>query len=296
MRKRYIRYNITMAVLSIIIAIILILQLTLELSDEVSFFLTLIDFIIWLIFVVDYIVRLRKSRNKKKFIKKNLIDLVAITPLYSIFKVFNILKILRIGRLARLSELTKVIRVLAIMRRTNKNLSEFMRTNNFNYTLGIAMIIVFSGSIIMSYVEDISVGSAMWWSIVTFTTVGYGDIYPKTSLGRIVASILMIMGIGFIGSVTSTFSAYFIKKEEEKNKLEEKIPNDEIKNKVYISNISDKLNKTEKNKIISAKEENISTYKDEVIKDISNKLKDFDKLSRNEVESICNMLQALKEK
>ena len=55
-----------------------------------------------------------------------------------------------------------------------------------------------------------SIPDAMYWSIITLTTVGYGDITPYTTLGRIVASTLMILGIGFIATLTAAVSAYFL--------------------------------------------------------------------------------------
>jgi len=285
MRKKYIAYNITMALLSVVIGIILIIQLTMNLSHEIEMLLTAIDFIIWVIFVVDYVVRIYKSKNKKKFIRRNLIDLISIIPLYSIFRVFKGLKILKIGRLARIAEVSKVVRILAITRRTNKNISEFMKTNNFNHTIGIAMIIIFVGSVIMSYVEKISIGDALWWSIVTVTTVGYGDISPKTALGRIVASVLMIMGIGFIGSLTSTLSTYFIKKEEEKHRAKEE-QEEEIASDLQI------LKLKENKKMKFSKDE----YKNNIIEDIIKRIETFDELSTDEINTMCNVLKSLKEK
>ncbi|MGL4911108.1 MAG: potassium channel family protein [Romboutsia sp.] len=296
MRRKYIVYNMTMAILSLIIAIILVLQLTLNLSYEMEILLTTIDFTIWVIFVVDYVVRFYKSRNKKKFFKRNLIDLISIIPLYSIFRVFKSLRILKIGRLARLSELSKIIRVLAITRRTNKNVSEFMKTNNFNYTIGIAMVIIFLGSVLMSYVEDISLGNALWWSIVTVTTVGYGDVTPITPLGRIVASILMIMGIGFIGSLTSTLSTYFIKKEElrystKKIDIEKE---KESKEEIVESIEGTKENKTMNKKIKKSQFSN-KKYKNAIINDLVVRLENFDNISQEELKTMCNVLISLKE-
>jgi voltage-gated potassium channel len=280
-----------MALFSVVITIILILQLTMDLSYKTEKLLVAIDFIIWIIFVIDYVVRLYKSRNKKKFIKRNLIELISIIPLYSIFRVFKTLKILEISRLARLSELSQVLRVLAIMKRTNNNLSEFMKTNNFDRAISIAMIIIFVGSVIMSYVEQISIGDALWWSIVTVTTVGYGDISPQTAIGRIVASVLMIMGIGFIGSLTSTLSTYFIKKEE---KIKEKIESttEQYINEEEITSDLEVINLKENKKMKFSKDE----YKNNIIEDIIKRIEKFDELSIEEINTMCNVLKSLKEK
>jgi voltage-gated potassium channel len=68
------------------------------------------------------------------------------------------------------------------------------------------------GTIGISYAENLVFGDALWWSFVTTTTVGYGDISPKTALGKLIAVMLMIVGIGFLGMLTGTISTYFINK------------------------------------------------------------------------------------
>jgi voltage-gated potassium channel len=177
---------------------------------------------------------------------------------------------------------SQVIRVLALTKKTSKNISEFMKTNNFNYTIGVAMVIIFIGSLIMSYVEKINIGDALWWSIVTVTTVGYGDISPQTVLGRMVATVLMIMGIGFIGSLSSTLSTYFIKKEKTKQcEKEEEIASD-------LEIIKLKENKKAK----FSKDE----YKNNIIEDIIKRIEKFDELSTEEINTMCNVLKSLKGK
>lgn len=307
MRRKYIIYNAIMAILSLVIAIILVLELTLDLSYEAQFILNSIDLIIWIIFVADYVIRLYKSKSKTKFVKRNLIDLISIIPVYSIFRVSKAIRILTIGRIARISELSKVIRILAITRRSNKNLSEFMKTNNFNYTVGIAIVIIFAGSVTMSYVENISLGDALWWSIVTVTTVGYGDISPVTPLGRIVASILMIMGIGFLGSLTSTLSTYFIKKEKlkyqemlkENEELQEQNEKEEIieilDGEQAIDNDDDKKDNNINIKIPENINQNEIEYKNSIVKDIINRLEKFDQITEEELKTMFKVLMSLKD-
>lgn len=266
-----------MALLSVIIAIILILQLTIDLSYRTRIIFNIIDFLIWVIFTIDYLNRLYNSENKVKFFKRNLIDIISIIPMYQIFHIFRALNFLKLGKITRLTELSQLIRVLAIIRRSNKNLYQFMRTNNFNYTAGIAIIIIFSSAIIMSAIEKMNLGDAFWWSIVTFTTVGYGDIYPHSIFGKIIASILMIMGIGFIGSLTSTFSTYFINKEEQ-------IRRENTLKDVELKSIKDK------DELVYIKNES----KEKIIKDIVNRILNFDDLSIEELDSICSILYLLK--
>ena len=277
MRKKYIIYNLTMAMLSIVVAIILIIQLNTKLNNTINKFLTTIDFIIWLIFVFDYFIRLYKSKNKRKFIKKNIIDLLSIIPINTIFTVFRALNLIKIGKVTRLGKSIKVLKILTVSGRLKRNFDEFIKTNNFNYTLSIAVSIVFIGSVIMSMVENISLGDAIWWSIVTVTTVGYGDISPVTPMGRIVASILMIMGIGFISSLTSTLSTYFIKRDQKRH---EKI------NQIVKPIDLKELNNTSSN--------TNDDYKRIVVGYSIEKLKNFDSLSKEELKKIFDNLSLLK--
>lgn len=257
MRKKYIYYNITMAILSLIVAIILILELTLNLNKTTLKILYTIDFFIWVIFVIDYFKRLYKSRNKKKFIKRNIIDLISIIPLYTILAVFRILNILKIGKVSRIANISKVVRIFGVFKKSKTNFEIFIKTNNFNYTLLIGILVLIVSSILMTFIEKIDFFDSLWWSIVTVTTVGYGDIYPKTILGKIVATILMFMGIGLIGSLTSTISTYFINKENKSN------------------------------------EEN---YKTKILKDSIKSLQDFDNISKEDLRKIFDVLNSLKEK
>ncbi|MBC8631648.1 potassium channel family protein [[Eubacterium] tenue] len=282
-RKKRIIYNIIMAFLSLAIATILIVQLTLKLGYNSEIILTNIAYTIWAIFVIDFVIRFFISTDKKIFIKNNIIDLISIIPFHTFFILLSNLGVFHLdSKYIILLKLVMVLRIVAIVKRSNSNFYRFMRTNNFSYTLFIALIIIFLSSIAMSYFEKWNIGDSLWWSIVTVTTVGYGYICPKTFSGRIVASILMIFGIGFIGSLTSTLSTYFIKKEN--------IRHHHHKKKNNYSILEDSI----KDVFIGARFSK-DEYKDMVILDIVNRLENFDDLSKDEISTMCNVLNSLKD-
>lgn len=282
-RKKRIIYNIIMAFLSLAIATILIVQLTLKLGYNSEIILTNIAYTIWAIFVIDFVIRFFISTDKKIFIKNNIIDLISIIPFHTFFILLSNLEVFHLGnKYIILLKLVMVLRIVAIVKRSNSNFYRFMRTNNFSYTLFIALIIIFLSSIAMSYFEKWNIGDSLWWSIVTVTTVGYGYICPKTFSCRIVASILMIFGIGFIGSLTSTLSTYFIKKEN--------IRHHHHKKKNNYSILEDSI----KDVFIGARFSK-DEYKDMVILDIVNRLENFDDLSKDEISTMCNVLNSLKD-
>ncbi|MDN6035429.1 MAG: potassium channel family protein [Lactococcus lactis] len=103
----------------------------------------------------------------------------------------------------------------------NRSSNRFLNTNSFYQVANIAVAIIMTDSFVFSLFEKISFGDAVWWAIVTTTTVGYGDFYPKTIVGKFAAAILMFLGIGLIGYLTSTITNYFTNDMEQKEKSQE---------------------------------------------------------------------------
>ncbi|QBO36692.1 potassium channel protein [Periweissella cryptocerci] len=101
-----------------------------------------------------------------------------------------------------------------------QRMSRFFNHSGLYYLLIVAVILLLSTSVIFSFVEGVGFWDAMWWAIETTTTVGYGDIYPHTVLGRIVAVILMFLGIGIIGVLTSTITNWYRASKAHFEKLE----------------------------------------------------------------------------
>lgn len=175
-----------------------------DLTSKASEWEVTADRIIYWIFVLDYVVRFSFSPSKWNFVKEHVWDLLAIIPFDTLFRLFRFAKFGRILRLARfLNILSYAMRFAARIRR-------FFNTNGFKYICIAALIIILLGAVGIHLAEGMSFLNGIWWSFVTATTVGYGDAYPVTVPGKFLAVFLMVTGIGFVGSLTSTITSFFL--------------------------------------------------------------------------------------
>ena len=210
MRKRI--YNIIVCIL----CVVSVMFAALDFSKGLTPLQTWINNIIYGIFVLDYIIRLALADQKKKFFKENLFDLIAIIPFNSAFRIFRILKFSKVLRFAKF---TKLFRIGSVSTRFLTKVRRFLNTNGFKYVLILSGSSILAGTFAMMYFEQMKFQDALWWPFVTATTVGYGDLSPATNAGRIVASLLMIIGIGLIGSLTSSITSFFLQSDEEPKKF-----------------------------------------------------------------------------
>lgn len=246
-------YELIMMGLALIAVAITICQLTMNLSRYNLNLLNEIDGFIYVLFVIDYFTRLIISKKKLDFIKNNKIDLITIIPFS---KLFMSLRILRFLRVTEFLKAIKALRATVYINNFAKKIWRVLKTNVFYFVVFITVILIFSSATFMSIFENINFKDALWWSLVTATTVGYGDIAPTTDLGRIVAIILMLAGISFFGVLTGTISSYFLRKD-----------------------------------IVREKDK---SYKREVIDDKKYRLDDFDNISKSDLEDMFSVLYELK--
>lgn len=155
--------------------------------------------VIWGVFVVDYVVRLARARRRIRFVVTHPIDLLVVLAPF-----FRFLRLLRL--LAAVSTLGRVLR------------------DDFRGRVGTSLVVAVS---LLSFVAALGVfeaerdapdasittfGDALWWVLTTITTVGYGDRYPITTEGRLVAAGLMLAGIAVLGTVTAGIATWFIER------------------------------------------------------------------------------------
>lgn len=201
-------YSVFISVLALISVIFLILELFGKISLAEQPFQA-IDTGILLIFATDYAVRFFRSDDKRTFFKSNIPDLLAIIPFSSIFSAFRMFRMFRALRASRFLKLTRFVRTGAFVSVIWRRFGNVLKTNGFIYVLYANLFMILCSSVVMMYVEKMAFPDALWWCFVTCTTVGYGDIAPSSAIGRIVAVLLMIFGIGMLGMLTGAITTYF---------------------------------------------------------------------------------------
>ncbi|WP_390633109.1 potassium channel family protein [Liquorilactobacillus satsumensis] len=222
-------YDVFIALLALISVIMVIMDYANIIAIDYYPY-SYIDNGILILFATDYFTRLFLSKNKKIFFKNNIWDLLAIIPVNSIFSFFRIARLARIARVARLTKILRLTRLFGLTGKLHKNAKKFLKTNGLIYLMIVSLIILIISAILYSLAENEPLGESFWWAIATATTVGYGDISPHTAIGKLAAVLLMFVGIGFIGMLTSSLTAFFTHGEDENEKIFAKLEEIEREN------------------------------------------------------------------
>lgn len=166
---------------------------------------------IWAIFVAEMVFILRVAPRRKAALRAHWLDLAVIV--LTVPRVSGWLASMRLVRLARLIRLFRAGTLLTRLLQREKALSS---GTAFRFVaLVTVFVVVVAGSVeaIVDTKDFNSTWLGIWWAIVTVTTVGYGDVAPKTVEGRLVAIVLMFVGIGFLSVLTATVASFFVKNE-----------------------------------------------------------------------------------
>lgn len=198
-------YNAVMFVLALISIIMVLADFSNVISLDAEPYFG-IDNGILIIFAIDYFYRFAKATDKKSFFIHNMFDLLSIIPFSSAFSIFRLNRVTRMFRMVRFF---RILRLTALVGRAKKNLQHFLETNGLIYLVYIDLALLLFAAGIYSFAEKIGFWEALWWAVVTTTTVGYGDVSPTTVIGKALAIILMFVGIGMIGMLTSALTSFF---------------------------------------------------------------------------------------
>lgn len=193
-------------------------------------FLRIFEIVSVILFTIEYVLRIwtadllyiEKSPTIAKLIfiltPMALIDLAAILPFYIPFFIsvdLRVLRMLRIFRLTRIFKANRYTKALTVVIKVLKNKAAQLFSSLF-----VLFVLMMIASVLMFNIENTaqperfaSVFDAMWWSAATVTTVGYGDIYPVTVIGKVLSAVVAVLGIGVVaiptGIITSGFTEIF---------------------------------------------------------------------------------------
>ncbi|MFT5893122.1 MAG: voltage-gated potassium channel [Dokdonia sp.] len=179
------------------------------------------------IFSIEYIIRIwtadleypdvkpYKARLKYMFSFMGIIDLISVIPFYLPYFIKIDLRVVRVLRLFRLLRLLKLNRhsnslklIIQVFRRTKSDIL---------ITVFIVSLLLILSATLMYNIENeaqpeafANIGEALWWAVATLTTVGYGDIYPVTGIGKILSGVIALLGIGIVALPTGIISSAYI--------------------------------------------------------------------------------------
>ena len=218
-----------MALLGIAWLVIAVIVLTTDVNSSASTALVGTLFVLWAILLAEYVVRLVVTPDRRGYLKRRWVEpaTVVVPP----FQGWHVVGIERMSLLLHEGEL----RVESILK--HHGLFRVLIAAAGTLLLGAWLVLLFEEHAKGSNIHDYP--DALWWAIVTVTTVGYGDRYPVTEGGRVVAAVLMLVGIGLIGVLTATVASVFIKEHTDANKEEFKKGHADLGQQLAV--ISDRL-------------------------------------------------------
>lgn len=175
--------------------------------SEIGMVVAVVDISISLIFLADFFARLHQADDRRLYFVQGLgwLDLISCVPF------------LRFARIVRILRVIRKLRAEGGMARALNDLGNARASSSLLLVVFIAILVWEFGSVAILAVEirspdgNIKTGSdALWYSIVTMSTVGYGDRYPVTNLGRLIGSVIIIVGVGLFGTLTGFLANAFL--------------------------------------------------------------------------------------
>ena len=207
-------YNIFILILTVFSLALMVIML-LPINDATFSLLRTYDNLICVIFLFDFFLNLRQSPSKKDYFigRRGWLDLLGSIPSFGVLRFTGLLRLARLSRLARISRLLRG--------NNKKQLVDDVLRNRGQYAAFITVLAAFlvlaitSGLVLQFEAQspDANIktgGDALWWALVTITTVGYGDRYPVTAAGRVTAFFVMIAGVGIIGALASILASILV--------------------------------------------------------------------------------------
>lgn len=207
--------NLIMIFLAVFSVFLLVVDVLFPLSESDKSLVHNLDFFVALSFLAEFAYNLYHTSDRREFLKKYWWELLAAIPFTN-----HTTQLLRSLKLIRIMPVLEVLRFVRLAVRLKIIIDESRKRTKQAYIIYIMIIIMIlvtaAASVFFQFENGVNpnvnnFGDSLWWAIVTLTTIGYGDIYPHTPEGRIVAVFLMLTGIAALGAFVAAIDTYVVK-------------------------------------------------------------------------------------
>ncbi len=215
----YTRYSrlsdVPLLVLGLVMIVALLLPDAIDLTPQENTLLEVLDWFIYAVFALDLAMKLYLAPSIKQHLKTHWLDVLIVA--------LPLLRPLRIVQSARLLRLMRMARIITFALDGLHRFLHALKKRSFHLIAIVVLCWVLASAALVTIFERNADGNihdffgALWWALATVTTVGYGDATPVSVEGRIVAGVLMVVGIAFYGLLTANIAAYFVEEDDDED-------------------------------------------------------------------------------
>jgi voltage-gated potassium channel len=194
--------------------------LVVELTHGLSPLLSALSTAIWILFLLDFGLRLALAPHKRAYLGHNWLG--ALSLVVPALRVLRIAQAVRVLRAARAVRGLRLVKVVATVNRTMRGLSQSMGRRGLGYVLALTGVITLAGAAgMLAFERDVpggggihDFGTALWWTAMIMTTMG-SEYWPRTTEGRVLCVLLAVYAFTVFGYVTASLATYFVGKDAE---------------------------------------------------------------------------------
>lgn len=206
----------------IILGFVWLVLIIMELLGKLSPVLQTVSTVIWIIFIIDFILKFILAPAKLPFLKSNFITVISL--LIPALRVFRITRALRIVRTLRVARGMRLVKIAASFNRGMRILRATMQRRAFGYVLLLTIVVLFLGAAGMyAFEKEVNgfgnYGAALWWTAMLFTSIG-SEYWPQTAEGEVLCFLLALYGFIVFGYFTATLATFFLGQDAENDKAE----------------------------------------------------------------------------